>query len=138
MRHEHKLQIPEEVKAKIEKAKTHLKENRTTYLVGAGCLAAGYFLRKSTVITVVNEGVAPVVPAVINHINNNPIFNNTVNNGGHMRKIVRCLETDEMWSSVSKAAEASGHSISMMSKHINGHTDHLNGLHYVIEGLASG
>lgn len=118
----------EKVKEQAVKVKQHVRDNKTTYFVGAGCLVAGYLLRRQ---------LSPAVPALVNTINNNPVFNNTVNNGGYMRKIVRCLETDEMWPSMTKAAEAAGHSLKTMSQHIHGHTESLDGLHYVIEGLAA-
>jgi hypothetical protein len=80
-----------------------------------------------------NNTVAPSIAPVIA-----PVMTNVVSNGGHMRKIVRCLETDEMWPSVGKAAESTRNTLHAMSRHINGHTDELEGLHYVIEGLATG
>lgn len=141
MKHELKVNVPDEVKVRIARAKQHFRENRTTYLIGAGCLAAGYLLRKSNVVTVVNEGVAPVVPAVINNtvapVMNN-IVHNTVNNGGRMRKIIKCLETGQLWSSMTEAAEAQGKSLAMMSNHIHDRgVDSINGLHFVIDGLAA-
>jgi hypothetical protein len=121
------------VGTKIQRIKAHLQENKNTYLAGAGGVAVGtlgMLLLKQNPLQVVNTiNNTPVI---------SPVFNNVINNGGHMRKIVRCLETDEMWPSVSKAAEAIGHPISVMSKHINGHKDHIDGLHYAIEGLAAG
>lgn len=61
-----------------------------------------------------------------------------VKNGGYMRKIVRCVETDQMWPSVTQAAEHAKVPISLMSNHLNGRTEAINDLHYVIEGLAAG
>jgi hypothetical protein len=107
--------------AKYQAVKTHVKKNQKFYVgFGAGALVV-LVTRKST-INVVNA----------------PVFNNIVNNGGHMRKIIHCLETDELWPSVGVAAEAAGTTIQNMSRHVNGHRESLNGLHYVIEALASG
>jgi hypothetical protein len=132
MKHEVSLSISDSTKEKLTRVKQHFQDNKTTYLVGAGCLAVGYLIRKPGVVApVFNNVVAPV-------IENAPVFNNTVNNGGYMRKIVRCVETDQMWPSMKAAAEAVGTTVVSMSKHCNGHTDHLDGLHYVIEGLAAG
>lgn len=135
MKHEVSLELPaisDSIKEKATRVKQHLKDNKTTYLVGAGCLVAGYLLRKPSIVApVFNNAVTPV-------FNNMPVFNNTVNNGGYMRKIVRCLETDQMWPSMKAAAEATGNHLTMMSRHCNGHVSDLNGLHYVIEGLAAG
>jgi hypothetical protein len=122
---------------KLEAIKQHVKDNKTPYLIGAGCLVAGI-----TIGVVFKRRPTNIINMVAPEINNKPVFtpvfNNMVNNGGYMRKIVRCLETDEMWPSVSKAAQHAGSSLQKMSQHINGHKGHINGLHYVIEGLASG
>jgi len=114
--------------SRYQKIKQHLQDNKKVYLGVAGGLAVGYLLRKPNSAAIINN-VAPSIA---------PVFNNTVNNGGYMRKIVRCLETDEMWPSVSKAAEAMGVTIPLMSHHLNGRHDHINDLHFVIEGLAAG
>ena len=76
----------------------------------------------------ITNTVAPVI---------SPVFNNTVNNMGHMRKIVLCLETGERWGSVTEAAAAQGVQIGMMSQHLNDHRDHINNLHFIIEALAT-
>jgi|SRR5580765_61575 len=116
----------------VQKLQAHWKSHQREYLIGGGCLVVGYLLRRP-------QAIAPVFN---NSINNTPVFTNaiknTVNNGGYMRKIVRCVETDEMWPSVSKAAEVVGVPISMMSQHLNGHKEQVQGLHFVIEGLAAG
>jgi hypothetical protein len=104
-----------------------------------GALLIGAYFIGSTVrhILIGHPEAAQIAPVFNNTIA--PVISNTVNNGGYMRKIVRCVETDELWPSISKAAEQAGASLSMMSKHVNGHTaDDINGLHYVIEGLAAG
>ena len=96
MKHEVKVNVPEGLKERVDRVKQHLKDNRTTYLVGAGCLAVGYFLRKPQTIKVISNGAAPVfnnTPTIAPVMNN--IVHNTVNNGGHCTKIVRCLETGE-------------------------------------------
>lgn len=42
-----------ETKNRVNRIRLHLLENQKTYLVGVGCLAAGYFLRKPP-ISIVN------------------------------------------------------------------------------------
>jgi hypothetical protein len=78
----------------------------------------------------ITNTVAPVI---------SPVFNNVVNNGGHIRKIVLCLETGERWGSVTDAAKAQGKNVPLMSQHLN-HPDavpHINNLTFMIEGLAT-
>ena len=63
IQHEVSLSIPESVHDTIEAVKLHFEENKMTYLVGAGCFAAGYFLRGSQMSTppvVINNIFAPV------------------------------------------------------------------------------
>jgi hypothetical protein len=117
----------------MQKIQAHFKEHKREYLIGGGAFVFGVLIARRP------QTIAPVFN---NSINNTPVFTNaiknTVNNGGYMRKIVRCVETDEMWPSVSKAAEVVGVPISMMSQHLNGHKEQVQGLHFVIEGLAAG
>ena len=118
---DHNVSFPD-----AEKIKGHFRKNKDRYL---------FFGLGAVVVLAIRK---PITIAPVFNNNNLPVFANVVNNGGHMRKIVRCLETDEMWPSVSKAADAVGVTIPAMSRHINGHEDHVRGLHYVIDGLAAG
>ena len=125
--------------SRMDRVKHHLRENKKVYLVGAGvgvgCFAAGYLLRRPKMIE---------IPMIINNMPkfvNKPVIeiNNTVNNGGHMRKIVKCLETGQLWLSVTEAAREQGKNLSLMSQHLN-HPDvvpEINGLHFVIEALTT-
>lgn len=114
-----------------KKIQKHVQDNRNAYIAGGTGLAVGALgvLLLTRAPLQINNNVTPVIA---------PVFNNTVNNGGHMRKIIRCIETDEMWPTVTKSAEATGNTLNRMSQHLNGHREDLNGLHYVIEGLAAG
>ena len=114
--------------AKYQAVKVHLKKNQKFYL-GVGVGVCVVLVTRRPAVNIVNT-VAPVIA---------PAFHNTVNNGGHMRKIVRCVETGQLWLSVTDTAEALGKSISVVSQHLN-HPDlspDINGLHYVIEALAA-
>lgn len=50
---------------------------------------------------------------------------------GHPGYIVQCLETGEIFLSQGDAANAAGVSPTTMGKHLNGHTDHIYGQHFV-------
>ena len=123
----------EETNETFRNAKAHVEKYQVVYAVVGSSVVTILVMRaigtKPQITTIVNE-FAPVN-------NNLPIFSNTVNNGGYARKIIRCLETDELWSSMTKAAEATGNNLRAMSKHIHGGTEHLDGLHYVIEGVTA-
>jgi hypothetical protein len=115
--------------AKYQAVKAHVKKNQKFYL-GVGVGAFVVMATRRPAISIVNT----VSPSFM------PIFNNTVNNGGHIRKIVRCLETGELWLSVTEAAAAQGKTLPFMSRHLN-HPELLptiNNMHFVIEALASG
>jgi len=116
---------------RYQKFQQHLKDNKKVYLGMAGGLAVGYLLRRPNSAAIINNVAPSIAPNIA------PVFNNTVSNGSYARKIIRCIETDELWPSMSKAAEAAGHTLQAMSRHIHGYNDHLDGLHYVIEGLSA-
>lgn len=132
----------EEDHESVRKVKTHVEKYQVIY-AGAGAsgltLVAVSLFGKPKVIVEKGSGLMPVISPVFNNTPViAPVMNNVVSNGGHMRKIVRCVETDQMWPSLSKAAEDLGVSLQKMSQHVNGHKEHVDGLHYVIEGLAAG
>lgn len=112
----------------ISEVKTHLNRHRTIY-ISAAVLGVGVCvgMRMSKPTQIINT-VAPV----FNNDNSSAAF------GGYARKIVKCLETGQLWESVNDAAAAAGVSQSMMSKHLNGNKDHISNLHYQIIGLSSG
>lgn len=130
----------EEDHESVRKVTKHIEKHQLLYASGATgvlCILGTRTFARPTVITNVIEQAAPIVAPVFNNHNIGNIVNTTVNHGGYVRKIIRCVETDEMWPSMTKAAEAAGHSLRSMSNQIHGHTDHLDGFHYVIEGLTA-
>lgn len=68
-----------------------------------------------------------------------PVFNNSneVLMGGYLRKIVYCPELNRYFGSVKEAAEFAKVSVPAMSKHLNGHSDRVNGLVYKIVAVAN-
>jgi hypothetical protein len=119
--------------AKYKEIKQHVDDNKLWYVLGAGIATGvvGRSLYHSAPVTIANS-VAPIISPVFNNDNSS-----MVNFGGHLTKIVRCIETDEMWPTVTKSAKATGNTLNRMSQHLNGHRADLNGLHYVIEGVGT-
>jgi hypothetical protein len=135
-----------EANEQYQKAKAHVQRNQNTYLVGAAGIAgiAGVLVFKSRpVITienvaspVFNNSVAPVIA---------PVIENVVNNGGHMTKIVKCLETGQIWEKMSYAALdlAKSHGITperaqwLISRNTNGAIPDVFGMHFENLGLAT-
>lgn len=109
-----------------ERIKMHFRKNKKLYLgIGIGVVVT-LAIRK------------PIVLAPIFNNNNIPVFhNNQINFAGHMTKLVKCLETGQLWETVTEAAGAVGHTVQTMSKHLNGHTEHIDGLHYAIVGMGT-
>lgn len=129
----------EEDHESIRNAKQHVEKYQVVYAtVGGSALtlvAVKLFGRPQVIVK--GAGDLPAIVNTVAPVFNNHNIGNVVNNGGYARKIIRCVETDELWPSMSKAAEDAGHTLQAMSKHIHGQNEHLDGLHYVIEGLAA-
>lgn len=134
--------------SKIEKIKNHLKEHKREYLIGGGCLVGGvligavaYAALPGTAVNVTNNipvdvTVKPKI-TVNPEITVKPVINTHNTMGGYQQKIVRCIETGQIFESVKAASEQAGVNPSFMSKHINGRVDHITGKHYEIVGLGT-
>lgn len=124
-----------------ERFKSHMKRNKQTYILsGVGILlgvAGGYTLAK------VGEGSGDVlnlevgdigdsqvsITAVDNSVDNSEthIHNTPSNYGGYQSKIVKNLDTGEIFESQKAAAESIGVNRQMMSRHLDGLYPDLNG-----------
>lgn len=134
--------------SKIEKIKNHLKEHKREYLIGGSCLVGGvligavaYAALPGTAVNVTNNipvdvTVKPKI-TVNPEITVKPVVNIHNTMGGYQQKLVKCLETGQIFESVKAAAEQAGVNPSYMSNHINGRTDHIMGNHYEIVGLGT-
>lgn len=132
-----------------ERFKSHVKRNKQVYILsGVGILlgvAGGYTLAK------VGEGSGDVYEAPVldiadsdvgdvnvNSFNTeNHIHNTTHNYGGYQSKIVKNLDTGEIFESQKAAAESVGVSENSMSRHLNGDTDALYGNTFERIGLGT-
>jgi len=121
--------------SRMQRVKQHLKENKKTYLVGAGAgivgTLGGLYFRRPIVIDfkpVIENVVAPV----FNNHNHGNHLESTVNNAGHLHKIVRWIRPDgtsALFESVNEAARAvaqeygikDGSALDRVSKVANGH-----------------
>lgn len=125
---------------KWERVKNHFRENRNLYLIGGVCLAAGavfgYSLKDEGDDFALEAG-GDMALGDMDKSTHNTTNNVTVNMGGPMHKIVKNTSTGEVFESVTDAAESAGVSVSTMSKHINGHSDHIYGDEYEIIGVGT-
>lgn len=123
-----------------ERVKNHFRENRSLYLAGGVCLAAGAVIGyslKSEGDDFALEAAGDINFGELDKSTHNTTNNVMVNMGGPMHKIVKNTSTGEVFESVTDAAESAGVSVSTMSKHINGHTDHIYGDEYEIIGVGT-
>lgn len=122
-----------------ERFKSHVKRNKKVYIFsGVGILlgiAGGYTLAKlgedsgdiyeAPVLDIDDSDVGDVN---VNSFNTENYIHNTTNNyGGYQSKIVKNLDTGEIFESQKAAAESIGVDTRTMSKHLNGERDHLYG-----------
>lgn len=139
--------LQEKVKAKLKKAKEHIVENKETYISGAVCLvvgvAVGQFISATTNTPQVVGGsasndndvqVGGDVNAPITITQNSTVVNNF---GGHLCKIVKCVDTGEIFETAKAAAESAGVTASNMSRHLNGHTNSISGMTYEVVGVGT-
>ena len=131
---------------KWERVKNHFREKRNLYLAGGVCLVAGAVLGyslKDEGDDVKMEALGDINLGDINFGELEKTTHNTTNNvttvnmGGPMHKIVKNTSTGEVFESVTAAAESAGVSTSSMSKHVNGHTEHIFGDEYEIVGIGT-
>jgi hypothetical protein len=124
----------------LDKVKTHVKNHQKAYWMGSIVVVAGITYVVTRRFGTSQISVAPV-------FNNMPVFNNTVNNGGRLCKIVMDVETEEMWKKIGVLAEklAKEHNVSIdtithvLSKHLNGYPGYetVYGRQYAIAGLST-
>jgi hypothetical protein len=120
----------------LDRVKDHFDQYKTVY-ISAGVIA-------------LSIGVGIIIGKKIDthDLPTNVISNSTeaiINNGsliqnnfqGHLSKIVRCIETGEIWPSIREAAEDLDVKASDISKVINGHSESAGGMHFEVLGVGS-
>jgi hypothetical protein len=112
------------VRENYEKVKTHIRENKRTYLAVGGTVVVTVLITKRPVVTQVAKNTALVVWKPTN--TNIAITN--VTRRGHPGNIVRCIETGEVFASQNRAADAMRLSRSVLSQHLNGLQPAVSGL----------
>jgi hypothetical protein len=131
---------------KESKIKTHLKKHKVKYIVGGSIVAAGglgyyvgsrFGLKLDNAQMVSNIEMFNPKQSVLVNSNNNNTVTNVVNMGGRVKKMVKCVDTGEIWEKVSDAAKAAGVKDSVMSRHVNGHSNDIKGMQYKIIGLST-
>ena len=129
----------------LDRIKDHFDQYKTVYIsVGVLVigLSIGYIIGKNSnlmdrinISNSVSNSTETAIKTLVNSTDNS--ITNITNFQGRQSKIVQCLETGEIWSSISTAAEEIGVNKSTMSRAVNGAIDDINGCHYRIIGLGA-
>ena len=130
---------------KIEKIKLHVIKYKTVYIsmaVGAASAGFTYLImrgRHADVLSASDTADTSVFVRPLSIFSKQETTTNLVNNvvkvieregRGHPGYLVRCIETNEFFTSQKQAAEAYGIPDAIFSLHIRGKLDDLNGKHF--------
>ena len=113
---------------RTQKVKDHLKKHKGVYIAGTAGFAVG-----ATAAIVFTGGNIQIVDSckVTLFKWKSPTVNNVqLVSRTNPAKAVQCLETGEVFASQTRAAELLGISKSALSKHLNGRSTHVGGLHF--------
>lgn len=119
---------------RLEKIKTHVKENKVVYIVGASCLATGAAIGGAIVYLKFNGGNVDGSVAVTQGLAyKSPvtITNTTIVElvrRGHPGYKIQCMTTGEEFASIRRAAD-------MLGINRNDLQEHLRGLRPVVNGM---
>jgi F0F1-type ATP synthase membrane subunit c/vacuolar-type H+-ATPase subunit K len=109
--------------------KEHVLRHKTAYLIGAGVAIAGitYLVTRNTSI-----GQGNVNVRALNILSNRPNIVTVIESGrqGPPSWVVRCLETDEVFTSQRGAAIIKGINERVISQHLNGGIENAGGFHF--------
>lgn len=120
--------------SKIDKVKTHIQEHKTVYIVGATCLVVGAI---GTLTAINVKGMSGNI-SVTGNIGGDVVAvtgkSNTVNKvvvelieRSTPSKPVHLVGTNLYFNSLGEAARETGHSLSMISRNVNGQIPDVKG-----------
>ena len=118
----------------LEKIKTHFTENKKFYIgvgIGAGVATAGYLILNSQGIKIEVFGDNNHIIGKARQVTINLVERSTAS------KPVHLAGTNLYFSSLSEAARETGHSLSMISRNVNGHIPDVKGDVFELLDLAS-
>lgn len=114
--------------SKFESIKNHIRENKKVYVVGASCLAVGagvgaVLVNTGSISIAVSGDKNQIVgkARTVNQVMVELVERSTPSKPVHLEG------TNLYFSSLNEAARETGHSISKLSRHINGHIPDING-----------
>jgi hypothetical protein len=138
--HDHNVTVEldtTKLEAKYQQIKAHLQENRNAYLAGIGGAAfAGItcLIMRGVASQPISVAIGDTASGAISVAGKEVVMNNvsfiSSNRQGSPAWVIRCLETNKIFTSQRKAAIEMGLSQSRLSSHLNGVRDNVNGLHF--------
>lgn len=124
---------------KIEKMKQHIQENKKVYIAAAGGMVVGGIgvcigVRQVNPkqITNIKQGIAVNSPNTVHQM-----MINQLQRRGHPGNVILWIEKDLYCESQNRMASTAGLDAGMLSKHLNGKIDNVNGNHFIKVGEAT-
>lgn len=111
----------------MSKVKEHFKKHKTSYIVGGSCLVVGAGLG------VLFKGGQLLINDSLKVQIASPTTNNitmTMTRPGPKSFVIQCSENQKVWPSIRSAAKDLGVEPSVISKHLKGLKDSVDGLHF--------
>lgn len=132
-----KIELNRKYHEKLDQTKTHVKKHQVAYSFGAGVVVAGFtciIMRDVRSFESIGRGIAVTAERGIAVLGKKVEMNNVSyfysNRQGPPSWVVRCLETNDIFSSQSAASKYLGLTASELSQHLNGRKDHVLGYHF--------
>lgn len=120
----------------MSKFKNHLTKHKWKYILGGTIVVAGItmLITRHRLVPHIEYSSNVFAQDSINVLGKNVVTNNvsfiSSNRQGSPSWVVRCLETDQVFTSQNSAAKALNISASNLSQHLNGILEHADGLHF--------
>lgn|SRR5512136_630616 len=115
---------------RIERLKSHIKENKKVYIVGGVCFVVGV---SSTIVLCNKVRVTGIVIGKNNTLTQTTILIRR----GHPGNVIRCNETGEVFASQGRTASVMGINAARLSEHLSGKRDQVSGYTFEKLGEAS-
>jgi hypothetical protein len=120
----------------FEKIKTHVERHKVAYSFGAGILFAGFtaHIMRGVASQPISVAIGDAAGGAIGVAGKRVVMSNvsfiSANRQGSPSWVVRCLETDEVFTSQRKAAIEMGLSQAHLSTHLSHLRDNVKGFHF--------
>jgi hypothetical protein len=131
------VELNRKFQEKLDQIETHVKKHQVAYLFGSQVVIAGFtfiIMRDVRSFGPIGRGISVTAERGISVLGRKVEMNNVSyfysNRQGPPSWVVRCLETNGVFSSQKSAALEMNLPASELSKHLNGIMDHVRGFHF--------